>query len=248
MKVCSIGARMLGAIAVCGVMVGVLSGCQTHSHTMDVRTIKEASCLESGSEQRFCSTCDYEEPVETVNKVDHQYDEGTDALPATCTVNGLKLYTCTVCGAAKTEEVKAGHTWEKTVIQEASCSSVGKTRKSCTVCGEVEETEEKKKSHLFNSDNVCIYCDAIKLTQLPANQWRVHTELSALQFQNASVSNAFVSGGGRAVMLTYWPVCADCRVVGQMSMAAPEIDYPVMKTYYCDYCGSRTTLQFRIVI
>ena len=50
-----------------------------------------------------------QEPVK-----DHIWDEGTVIDEATCTENGSKKYTCTVCEATRTEEIDVlGHDWDE---------------------------------------------------------------------------------------------------------------------------------------
>ena len=54
----------------------------------------------------------------------HEWNDGVVTTPATCTVDGVKTYTCTKCGATKTEAVPAtGHNYVDGV---------------CTVCGAKE--------------------------------------------------------------------------------------------------------------
>ena len=68
----------------------------------------------------------------------HAWDAGTVQQEATCTEPGSVLYTCTVCGATKSESVSAEHTpGEWTVVTEASCTETGKQEQKCTVCGTV---------------------------------------------------------------------------------------------------------------
>ena len=68
----------------------------------------------------------------------HTWDAGTIQKEATCTEPGSVLYTCTVCGATKSESVSAEHTpSEWTVVTEASCTETGKQEQRCTVCGTV---------------------------------------------------------------------------------------------------------------
>ena len=68
----------------------------------------------------------------------HAWDAGTVQQEATCTEPGSVLYTCTVCGATKSESISAEHTpGEWTVVTEASCTEDGKQEQRCTVCGTV---------------------------------------------------------------------------------------------------------------
>ncbi len=47
----------------------------------------------------------------------HTWDEGEETTPATCTVDGSRTYTCTVCGETKTETIPAtGHEYDDSGI------------------------------------------------------------------------------------------------------------------------------------
>lgn len=55
-----------------------------------------------------CSRCDAKSDVNP-----HEWDDGTVTTQPTCTKAGEKTYTCTECGAAKTQTIDAtGHKWE----------------------------------------------------------------------------------------------------------------------------------------
>ncbi len=72
---------------------------------------------------------------------DHQWDEGTVSKAATCREAGSMVYTCTVCGTERTEEIPVdadAHVWEQH-IQKATPDAEGRTYQVCTVCG-TEET------------------------------------------------------------------------------------------------------------
>lgn len=57
----------------------------------------------------------------------HTYDSGTVTKAATCTAEGVKTYTCTVCGATKTEAIpKTDHSYNSAGV--------------CTLCGAVKPT------------------------------------------------------------------------------------------------------------
>ena len=78
---------------------------------------------------------------------EHVWDEGTftpgrcDAATKETVENGKIEYTCTVCGATKTEETD-GHTWDKgKVIDGATCAQAGQMLYSCTVCN-AKKTEK----------------------------------------------------------------------------------------------------------
>ena len=75
----------------------------------------------------------------------HEWDDGEITKAATCTEEGEKTYTCTVCGHTRTESVaKSAHTEETDEAVEATCTTAGKTAgKHCSVCGEVLEEQKE---------------------------------------------------------------------------------------------------------
>ena len=51
--------------------------------------------------------------TEIADQAEHSWDEGTVTTPATCTADGVKTLTCTVCSATKKETIPAtGHAWD----------------------------------------------------------------------------------------------------------------------------------------
>ena len=110
------------------------------THVWSLPTVtKEATCTEDGEQTRTCTECSamktesipatghsYENGVCTACGAkepctEHTWDEGKITTAPTCTAKGEKTYTCTVCGAEKTEPVDTvDHTYEDGV---------------CTVCG-----------------------------------------------------------------------------------------------------------------
>ncbi len=68
----------------------------------------------------------------------HTWDSGKTTTKATCTKTGVKTYTCTVCGATKTETIaKTAHTY-KNVVTKATTSKNGKITPTCSVCGKTK--------------------------------------------------------------------------------------------------------------
>lgn len=88
--------------------------------------------------------------------ITHSWDSGKVTKAATCTEEGTKTYTCTVCGEKKTEKIgAAGHKYSNAC--DASCNTCGAIRNvqhsystkwfsdgskhwhACTVCGEKKD-------------------------------------------------------------------------------------------------------------
>lgn len=73
----------------------------------------------------------------------HSWDEGKVTVPATCTTDGVKTFTCKVCSETKTEPINAsGHTVVEDAAKEPTCTETGLTAgKHCSVCNEVLEAQ-----------------------------------------------------------------------------------------------------------
>ena len=74
--------------------------------------------------------------------VDHTWDSGVVSQQPVCTVDGRKVYTCTVCKKTKEEVMpKLGHDFsgDFTVDKAASCTEEGSKSKHCSRCDEVTE-------------------------------------------------------------------------------------------------------------
>ena len=71
---------------------------------------------------------------------EHTWNDGAIEKEATCTEAGVKVYTCTVCGDTKKEEIPAtGHVWDEgKVTTEATTEAEGVKTYTCTVCGETK--------------------------------------------------------------------------------------------------------------
>ncbi len=86
----------------------------------------------------------------------HTWDGGKVTKPATETSTGVKTYTCTVCGATKTETIaKLSHTTHKwdngKVTKEATLTATGVKTYTCTVCGTTKTTEIPKLTSISGS-------------------------------------------------------------------------------------------------
>ena len=131
-----------------------------HKET-EIRNAVEATCQQEGyTGDKVCKTCGATlEKGTTIVKKDHSWDAGKVTTEATCTTDGVKTYTCSVCKTTKTETIKAtGH--KETEIRnavEATCQQEGYTGdKVCKTCGTVLEkgTTIVKKDHSWDAGKV----------------------------------------------------------------------------------------------
>lgn len=168
-----------------------------HQHT-EIRNKKEATCKAEGyTGDMYCKDCGEKlSDGKTIAKTtEHTWDGGKVTKAATCTEKGVKTYTCTVCGATKTEEIAAtGH--QHTEVRnkvEATCTKEGYSGDTyCTDCGEKlsSGTEIARKAHEYeererNEANckrngyilfVCKVCGDEKRDVLPKTDHQ-HTEI-----------------------------------------------------------------------
>ena len=83
----------------------------------------------------------------------HTYNNAVITKEATCTANGVKTYTCTTCGATKTETIKAtGHTYDKgKVTKAATCTATGIKTYTCTKCKATKKETIKATGHSYKT-------------------------------------------------------------------------------------------------
>jgi hypothetical protein len=107
---------------------------------------------------------------------EHIWDEGIVTIDRTCTADGEKTYTCTVCNETKTDTIQAtGHTLMGHEAQAATCTEKGwEAYETCSQCdyttykeipaiGHVAETQNAKAATCteagYTGDEVCTVCN-----------------------------------------------------------------------------------------
>ncbi len=100
------------------------------------------TCTKEGTTRHiYCATCGFAFYKEVVDALGHTWDDGKETKPADCLNAGTKTYTCTACGATKTEVIEAGkHNEILHAHRDADCLVEGYDVYTCTVCGEVTKT------------------------------------------------------------------------------------------------------------
>ena len=86
----------------------------------------------------------------------HTWNAGVVTKEPACTEAGVKTYTCTTCGATKTEEIPAtGHTWnDGEVTPAATCTEAGVKTYTCTVCNATKPEAIEALGHDWNETTV----------------------------------------------------------------------------------------------
>ena len=108
-------------------------------HTEVIDEAVEPDCttegLTAGSHCSVCGLVLVEQ--ETIPAKGHSWDEGEETTAPDCENSGLRSYSCSVCGAEKTENIPAlGHEPELRNDKAASCTEPGYTGDSyCKRCG-----------------------------------------------------------------------------------------------------------------
>ena len=70
-------------------------------------------------------------------KCEHEYDNGVITKEPTCTEEGEKTFTCSLCGETKTESVaKKSHTYKEEVTKEPTFEEEGEKTFTCENCGD----------------------------------------------------------------------------------------------------------------
>lgn len=81
----------------------------------------------------------------------HTWDDGRVTEAASCSKEGSKLYTCTVCKETRTETIaKTAHNFSTTTTP-ATCSKAGERKETCTVCGETRVTAIPMLTHKYTT-------------------------------------------------------------------------------------------------
>lgn len=86
----------------------------------------------------------------------HTWNAGVVTKEPACTEAGVKTYTCTTCGATKTEEIPGtGHTWnDGEVTTAATCTEAGVKTYTCTVCNATKPEAIEALGHDWNETTV----------------------------------------------------------------------------------------------
>ena len=152
----------------------------------------------------------------TVHK-NHVWNEGIVTETATCSNYGTRTYTCTICGATKTESIQKdpnNHAKIITDTKEATCTEDGCTTVKCEACGTIiSKTELPATGHTWNQGTVtkkatcnekgeikytCENCGAEKIKELPIDS-NNHTNIDKF-----TIDPTCTEGGKESV------ICKDC--------------------------------------
>ena len=239
-----------------------------HQHT-EIRNKKEATCKETGySGDTWCKDCGKKIlSGQTIAKTEnHSWDAGKVTTKATCTEEGEKTFTCSICGDKKTEKISAtGH--QHTEIRnkkEATCKEEGYSGDTwCKDCGKKilsGQAIAKTEDHSWNQGEItkeptckekgektftCSICGNTKTEKVSTTD---HQHMEIRNQKNPTCKEAGYSGD------TY---CADCGVKissgktiaktknhnwdGGVITTEPTCTERGEKTFTCTICGNTDT-------
>ena len=125
--------------------------------------------------KHICSVCGKTESA------DHTWNAGEVTKAPTCKETGIKTYTCTACGATKTETLDktTDHKWDNgKVTKEATCKETGEKLYTCTVCAKTRtDTIPTTTNHVWgawekNNETVHTHeCSVCGKTENRAHTW-----------------------------------------------------------------------------
>ena len=156
-----------------------------------------------------CSRCDAKDDVGP-----HTWDNGTITIAPTCTKAGERTYTCTECGATKTEPIDAtGHSWKSDWTSDATHHWHECANESCDVtdnAGKNGYAEHSGGKATCKAQAVCEICKAGYGNPDPNN----HTDLKHI---DAKAATAAAEGN-----IAYW-YCDGCKKYFSDAAATKEI-------------------------
>ena len=190
-------------------------------HTEEVIPAVAPDCENSGlTEGKKCSVCgEILKAQETVDALGHSYNDGVITTKPTCTKEGVKTFTCSVCGDTYTEAVDAtGHTPVTDAAVAPTCTATGKTEGShCDVCGEVLTAQEEvaKLPH--------------QMTAVPAKEPTCTTRGNNAYYECSSCEKYYLDEAG--TMLT-------TRAEQTISALGHELNFVAAKAPTCTEAGN----------
>lgn len=225
----------------------------TVKHTVVTVTGQAATCENAGwTDGEECSVCGKTiKGKEIIQATGHQYDDGVVTKAPTCEDKGVKTYTCTSCGATKTEDIDAtGHAMDGgKVTKEAKCEDAGEKTYTCTTCGHTTTEEIAAPGHDWNDGTIttiatcqkegvktytCKSCKATKTEKLGYDSDN-HTNLVEIKATGNCCDGGWSAG----------EKCADCGAITkqQTELVAngrhSDSAYLASGNYTCELCGMK---------
>ena len=140
--------RFEDSTAAIALVCPLYNGGSAHTHTFD-----ESKWVSDETAHWHAASCEH--TTETKDKAAHTWNDGEITTPASCTEEGEKTYTCTVCGYVKTESVaKTAH-----IPSEEWSYNEGQHFHICTVCKNAVESTKVNHDESLETYGICKTCD-----------------------------------------------------------------------------------------
>ena len=111
-----------------------------HIHEYHVVATIEPTCTDGGYTYHRCNGCDDIYIDNETDALGHDWDEGEITRYPTCSDEGVKTFTCSRCGAVRTEPVAImpeAHQWDDgEVVIAPTCTDEGQMLYHCLICSE----------------------------------------------------------------------------------------------------------------
>ena len=196
-----------------------------------------------------CSRCDEKKDVSS-----HTWDSGTVTTASTCTKAGEKTYTCTKCGATKTDSINAtGHSWKSDWTSDATHHWHECANKNCDVTdnsGKYGYAEHSGGTATCTEKAVCTHCGQSYGETDPANhtgteQWtqtaKTHEKkwsccgVVTVQSENHKWTDGVCSECGYMCLHDDTDKNHICDICGKTISEHKDAD----NNHICDYCNKK---------
>lgn len=113
-------------------------------------TVVPPTCTEKGYTLHRCSICGDELRSDYVDATWHSFGEWIVDKPSSCSVHGEQHRVCSKCGFVENALLPTeGHTYDSTVIREATCTEFGIMKHVCSVCNDTMQETIALKPHEY---------------------------------------------------------------------------------------------------
>lgn len=137
-------------LSLISILLVSLTGCNSTSSTSSQSTTQDSSS--TSSSQTTSSTTSSSSSSTTSICEEHQFEENIKT-PATCTTDGVKVLTCSVCGYKEEVTIPAlAHNYDDGVVTKAAtCTEEGETIYTCSRCQDTYTVAIPKSNHSYQN-------------------------------------------------------------------------------------------------
>ena len=214
----------------------------TATFNTDGFPVSDSVTLSMACDHSYANDCDEScDKCGADREVSHSYDDGKITTPATCGKEGVKTYTCGICGATKTEAIaKTDHSYDDgKITTPATCGTEGVKTYTCSSCGATKTDTVAKTDHTWDSGKVTkeATCSTAgeKLYTCTACQTTKTEETDTLDHNFTVIGYAPASCEERGEMEF---LCADCGYTYDDYIEAKGHSYDFDCDEECNTCGA----------